>query len=95
VWKLPQLFTSTGGLSRVGGRGEDLNRANRHPSKPYSQVVDNATEGRFQAPGSRKESSNPDGYGKDYTVAKPSESTKPARLEVNIPADDYYAVYAW
>jgi cell wall-associated NlpC family hydrolase len=65
------------------------------PPELYTQVVDNASPGRFRAPGWQNESSNPDGYGKDYTVTEPSERTRSAQFKVKIPADDYYTVYAW
>ena len=66
---------------------------------PYSQIVDNASPGNFVAPGWDAESSNPDGYAKDYSVSKASSSQKkkaePARFKVKIPATDVYSVYAW
>ncbi len=62
----------------------------------YSQVVDNATPGRFRAAGWETDSSNPVGYGKDYRVMEPSqEKAKPAHFKVKIPATDVYSVYAW
>jgi hypothetical protein len=57
--------------------------------------VDNATRGRFKASGWQRESSNPDGYGIDYTVAEPSGRTRPAQFKVKIPTDGFYTVYAW
>jgi cell wall-associated NlpC family hydrolase len=61
----------------------------------YSQVVENASPGDFVAPGWGVESSNPDGYGKDYRFSEPSERAKPAQFKVKIPATDVYSVYAW
>jgi cell wall-associated NlpC family hydrolase len=86
-------FVSQGSLPGAYASAEEI--AAMEPSEPYSQVVDNATKGRFQAPGWKKASSNPDGYGKDYAVAQPSERTKSAKFKVKIPADDYYTLYAW
>jgi cell wall-associated NlpC family hydrolase len=84
---------SQGSLPGAHASAEEI--AAMEPSEPYSQVVDNASPGLFKAPGWQTESSNPDGYGEDYAVAKPSERTKSARFKVEIPAADYYTVYAW
>jgi NlpC/P60 family len=62
---------------------------------PYSQVVDNSSPRRFRAPGWDITSSNPDGYRRNYRVARPSERAKPAKFKVEIPATDVYSVYAW
>jgi cell wall-associated NlpC family hydrolase len=63
-------------------------------SQDYSQVVDNASSERFDAPGWQTEASLQGYYGANYSV-NASEITGPARFKVNIPADDYYSVYAW
>ena len=62
---------------------------------PYSQVVDNDSPGRFTAPGWKKESSEPEGYGVDYRFVEATERAKPAQFKMTIPATDYYTVYAW
>jgi cell wall-associated NlpC family hydrolase len=64
------------------------------PSPGYSQVVDNATEGRFKASGWRVRSRGGQSYGGDYAYARPSEDGAPARFKVNIPETGYYTVYA-
>jgi cell wall-associated NlpC family hydrolase len=61
----------------------------------YSQVVDNDSSGRFKAPGWGTESSAQYYYGENYGVEKPAGSTRPAQFKVEIPAEDYYSVYAW
>ena len=63
------------------------------PADPYSHVVDNASPGRFSASGWITESSDADGYGKDYRVAEPSD--RAAQFRMKIPVTDYYTVYAW
>ena len=65
------------------------------PPAPYSQVVDNASARRFSAQGWR-ESAGGDAhyYGKDYSYVEPSRVGAPALFRVNIPATDYYTVYA-
>ncbi|BBL81184.1 hypothetical protein RxyAA322_30380 [Rubrobacter xylanophilus] len=63
-------------------------------AEPYSQVVDNATRGRFEAPGWGTSSWNDGRYGKDYRYARPARKAKPARYRVRIPATGYYTVYA-
>jgi cell wall-associated NlpC family hydrolase len=60
----------------------------------YSQVVDNASSERFDAPGWQTGASLQGYYGADYSV-NAGEATGPARFKVNIPADDYYSVYVW
>jgi hypothetical protein len=86
-------FVSQGSISGARAPAEVIEAM--EPSEPYSQVVDNASPGRFRAPGWQKESSNPDGYGLDYTVAEPSGRTRPAHFKVEVPTDGFYAVYAW
>jgi cell wall-associated NlpC family hydrolase len=63
------------------------------PSPGYSQVVDNATEGRFEAPAGWGERSGV-GIGEDYAYAQPSEEGTPARFKVRVPATGYYTIYA-
>jgi hypothetical protein len=86
-------FVSQGSLSGAHAPAEGIEAM--EPPEPYSQVVDNASPGRLTAPGWQKVSSNPDGYGKDYTLAEPSERTRPAQFKVKIPTDGFYTVYAW
>ena len=61
------------------------------PSPGYSQVVDDATEGRFEAPGWGTGSSV-DSY--DGAYAHSSSGEGPARFKVEIPATGSYSVYA-
>jgi hypothetical protein len=64
------------------------------PPAPYSQLVDNASAG-FSARGWEKSAgSKARHYGKDYSYVEPSEVGGPALFRVNIPATDYYTVYA-
>jgi cell wall-associated NlpC family hydrolase len=63
-------------------------------SPDYSQVVDNTSSERFDAPGWQTEASLQGYYGADYSV-NASGITGSARFKVNIPANDYYSVYAW
>jgi cell wall-associated NlpC family hydrolase len=63
------------------------------PRPGYSQVVDNATKGRFRAPGWVERSGEWQTLGVDY--AQTSRYRAPARFKVNIPATGYYSVYAW
>jgi hypothetical protein len=65
------------------------------PPAPYSQVVDNASVGWFSARGWEKRAgSKAQNYGKDYSYVEPAEVGPPALFRVNIPATDYYTVYA-
>ena len=65
------------------------------PPTPYSQVVDNATPGRFYSAQPWKES---DGrltrYGKDFRHTRPGKDGAPAWFKVRIPTSGYYTVYA-
>jgi cell wall-associated NlpC family hydrolase len=61
------------------------------PSPGYSQVVDDATEGRFEAPGWGKRS-GVDGYGGEYAYSSAGEGL--ARFKVEIPETGSYSVYA-
>jgi NlpC/P60 family len=62
------------------------------PSPGYSQVVDNATDGRFHAPGWEKRS-GADHYGNNYATL--AQGKDPARFKVKIPATGQYTLYAW
>jgi cell wall-associated NlpC family hydrolase len=64
------------------------------PSEPYHQVVDNATEGRFEASGWRQGAANDATFGQDYAYADPSDDAGPASYKVDIPQTDHYAVFA-
>ncbi len=61
---------------------------------PYSQTVDNATNGRFKAPGWETSSYSPTRYGKNYHYAQPNMKGKPARYKVKIPSKGKYTVFA-
>lgn len=64
------------------------------PSPGYSRVVDNATEGRFEAPGWEVHSGG-EHYAGDYAYLGPSEGVAPpARFEVDVPESGRYTVYA-
>lgn len=61
---------------------------------PYTQEVDNATEGRFEADESwGKSSYGRDVYDEDYRFARPAKEGTLARFEVEIPETARYAVY--
>lgn len=61
---------------------------------PYSQTVDNATKGRFKAPGWETSAYSPTRYGKNYHFAQPNMKGKPARYKVKIPSKGKYTVFA-
>ena len=64
------------------------------PSR-YSQVVDNATEGRFEVDDGWVTSSyGSDVYDGDYRVARPADDESFARFKVEIPTTADYVVYA-
>ena len=63
------------------------------PFPGYSQVVDNTTQGRFEAPGWEVLPGSGLSFGADY--ARASNRGVPARFKVDIPATGYYSVYAW
>jgi cell wall-associated NlpC family hydrolase len=65
------------------------------PSPGYSQVVDNATPGRFEAPGWGERSGDAQSFGGDHVYSQPSEDAAPARFKVEIPATGSYSIYAW
>lgn len=62
------------------------------PSPGYSQVVDNATPGRFNAPG-WSERSWIGQYGDDYAYAAATNDS-PARFKLKVPATGTYSIYA-
>ncbi len=64
------------------------------PSPGYSQIVDNATDGRFQAPGWERRS-GADHYANNYAYANPSQTKDPARFKLNVPSAGQYTLYAW
>jgi cell wall-associated NlpC family hydrolase len=64
------------------------------PAPGYSQVVDNATKGRFKAPGWRERSGGGQGAF-DVNYAQTSQYGASARFKVTIPATGYYTIYAW
>jgi cell wall-associated NlpC family hydrolase len=65
------------------------------PPAPYSQVVDNASPGRFSERGWNESArGKAQYYGKDYSYVEPSQVGYPARFMVEIPATDHYTVYA-
>lgn len=60
-----------------------------------SEVVENTTEGRFEADEGWGSSSYGLGvFGESYRFARPSEDAEPARFKVEIPETANYAVYA-
>jgi hypothetical protein len=64
------------------------------PSPGYSRVLDNADEGRFEAPGWEVRSGGVH-YAGDYAYLGPSEGeAAPARFEVDVPERGLYTVYA-
>jgi cell wall-associated NlpC family hydrolase len=64
------------------------------PSPGYSQVVDNDTEGRFDAPPGWSERSGIGQYGDTYAHSGTTEDGAPARFMVEVPATGTYSVYA-
>jgi cell wall-associated NlpC family hydrolase len=63
------------------------------PSPGYSQVVDNDTEGHFEAPG-WEERSGIGQYGNSYAHSEATGDSAPARFKVEVPATGTYSVYA-
>jgi len=59
----------------------------------YSQVVDNAQSGRFEAPGWKRGGTDSWAHGGDYVSA--GTSTSDARFKLRTPTDGDYALYAW
>jgi len=65
------------------------------PAPGYSQIVDNATNDRFHAPGWGRRV-GVDHYANNYAAyANPSPDKDPARFKVNVPAAGRYTLYAW
>ncbi len=64
------------------------------PPSPYSQVVDNASAGRFSEQGWDESAGKARYYGKDYSYVEPSRVGAPALFRVELPATDHYTVYA-
>jgi hypothetical protein len=66
------------------------------PPEPYAQIVDNASSGWFSGRGWEKSAGSKaqQYYGRDYSYVEPSEAGPPALFRVNLPATDYYTVYA-
>ncbi|MGB3681365.1 MAG: glucosaminidase domain-containing protein [Rubrobacteraceae bacterium] len=61
---------------------------------PYSQVVDNATQGRFAVSNGWNTSARGDQhYAKNFRLAKPARAGGVARFKVKTPTTRYYAVY--
>jgi hypothetical protein len=84
---------SEGSISEASAPAEEL--AIMEPPAPYSQVVDNASSGRFSERGWKESAgSKAQYYGKDYSYVEPTEVGAPALFRTNIPATDYYIVYA-
>jgi flagellum-specific peptidoglycan hydrolase FlgJ len=64
-------------------------------TRPYSQVVDNTTKGRFMAAdGWRASASGAQHYGKNFRLARPIKKSGVARFKVRIPTTKQYSVYA-
>src|SRR5215210_7012005 len=64
------------------------------PPTPYSQVIDNATPGRFySAQPWKKSDGRSSGYGKDFRHTIPGKAGAPAWFKVKIPTSGYYTVY--
>lgn len=62
---------------------------------PYTQVVDNATKGRFSASRAWGYSHWSDQkYGRNYRFAKPAGKQDPASFKVRVPRTARYVVYA-
>jgi cell wall-associated NlpC family hydrolase len=83
---------SEGSVSGASAPAEALSIM--EPPTPYSQVVDNASPGRFSERGWEESAGKAQYYGKDYSYVEPSKDAVPARFRVKIPATDYYTVYA-
>lgn len=65
------------------------------PQTPYSQVVDNATPGRFySAQPWKRTDGRSTRYGKDFRHTRPGKAGAPAWFKVRIPTSGYYTVYA-
>src|SRR5215218_3902924 len=94
--------TSTEGAGEALSEGSDP--AARAPEKklemmepptPYSQVVDNATPGRFYSAQPWKRSDGRSSlYGRDFRHTRPGKAGAPAWFRVKIPTSGHYTVYA-
>ncbi len=90
-------FVSQG--SNANGDSPEARAAQRdladEASKPYySHVVDNATKGRFVAPGWKRVSGEAS-YRGSHVVAAAGSKARNATFRMKVPANDDYAVYAW
>ena len=70
----------------------DIAQEERLPD--YSQVVDNAQSGRFEASGWKRGGEDSWAHGGDYVSAGASTTTD-ARFKLRAPTDGDYAFYAW
>ena len=63
----------------------------------YSQVVDNATAGRFKAGSNWRTSTYgaTGNYGASHRWLNPGSTFAPAQFRINVPARDAYDVYGW
>ena len=82
------------GVAFAAASGTGAARESVAASRPYTQVVDNASSGRF-AVASRWSVSSYDKarYGRNYRYARPAKAG-PARFKVKIPKTGNYTVYA-
>src|SRR5919107_893517 len=65
------------------------------PPTPYSQVVDDATPGRFYSAQPWKRSDGRSSlYGSDFRHTRPGKAGAPAWFKVKIPTSGHYTVYA-
>ena len=79
----------------VGVAGTVAGAKSKPDPSSYSQVVDNATKGRFEADGSwGKSSYGLDVFNESYRFARPAEDGTDARFRIEIPETGDYAVYA-
>ena len=82
-------------LVAVGVAGTVAGAKSKPDPSSYSQVVDNATKGRFEADGSwGKSSYGLDVFNESYRFARPAEDGTEARFRIEIPETGDYAVYA-
>jgi hypothetical protein len=89
----PVGSVSEGSLSEASAPRKALSIM--EPPAPYSQVVDNAAVGWFSGPGWETSAGGKGRYyGRDYSYVEPSEAGPPALFRVDLPATDYYTVYA-
>lgn len=64
-------------------------------TRPYSQVVDNASKGRFMAAdGWRTSARGAQHYGKNFRLARPVKKSSVSKFKMRIPTTRLYAVYA-